>query len=127
MAGTPSRVIELLKGEIPEKISLNQFCKRTGINPNSVDKYLAGMTEPTQASLEKLADYFKTSVAYLRGELWATRDGGIDQVLIGAECTDERTALRKEISGLVSELDLADLEKVRLFVLDVRGLRSRTI
>jgi hypothetical protein len=52
MAETPQRVIDLLRAEIPEKISLNQFCKKTGINPNSVDKYLAGMTEPTQASLQ---------------------------------------------------------------------------
>lgn len=127
MAETPPRIIELLKAEIPEKISLNQFCKKTGINPNSVDKYLAGRTEPTQASLEKLADYFKTSVAYLRGEPWATRDGGIDQSLVVAYSTDERTGLRKEISDLISELDLTDLEKVRHFVLDVRGVRSRTI
>lgn len=68
MATTPKRVVELLKQEIPAKISLNQFCKKTGINPNSVDKYLAGVTEPTQASLEKIAAYFGTSAAELRGE-----------------------------------------------------------
>ena len=119
MAETPQRVIGLLKAEIPEKISLNQFCKKTGINPNSVDKYLAGMTEPTQASLQKLADYFNTSVAYLRGESWATRDGGIDQNLSGVECDDERTVLRKKISGLICDFDVTELEKVRLFILDI--------
>jgi transcriptional regulator with XRE-family HTH domain len=115
MAGTPVRVIALLKAEIPENISLNQFCKKTGINPNSVDKYLAGMTEPTQASLQKLADYFKTSIAYLRGEPWATRDGRFDQSLI--EGTDESAVLRKEISDLISDLDAVALEKVRLLII----------
>lgn len=68
MATTPKRVIELLKAEIPAKISLNKFCKKTGINPNSVDKYMAGVTEPTQASLQKLSDYFKVPVWELRGD-----------------------------------------------------------
>jgi len=67
MAATPERVIELLKAEIPAKISLNQFCKKTRINSNSVDRYMAGVTEPTQGSLEKLAAYFGVSVAWLRG------------------------------------------------------------
>jgi transcriptional regulator with XRE-family HTH domain len=119
MAETPQRVIELLKAEIPEKISLNQFCKKTGINPNSVDKYLAGMTEPTQASLQKLADYFKTSAAYLRGEPWATRDGGIDQTLNGIECADECSVLRREIADLICDFEIANLEKVRQYVLKI--------
>lgn len=123
MAETPQRVIELLKAEIPEKISLNQFCKKTGINPNSVDKYLAGMTEPTQASLQKLADYFKTSAAYLRGEPWATRDGGIDQDLDGIKCADESTALRREIAGLICDFEIAKLEKVRQFIVGIRDKR----
>jgi len=61
MGKTFQRVVDLLNSEIPEKISLNQFCKKSGINPNSVDKYLAGATEPTYASLQKLANYFKTT------------------------------------------------------------------
>ena len=67
MGKTPKRVIDLIKAEIPAEISLNQFCKKTGINPNSVDKYLAGNTEPNQASLEKLSDYFKVPVPWLLG------------------------------------------------------------
>ena len=118
MAETPQRVIELLKAEIPKKISLNQFCKKTGINPNSLDKYLAGMTEPNQASLQKLADYFKTSPAYLRGEPWATRDGGFDPDLNGIE-GDERTALRREIFFLIHDFDVGALEKVRHLILEM--------
>jgi transcriptional regulator with XRE-family HTH domain len=67
MGKTPLRVINLLKEEIPDKISLNQFCKQTGINPNSVDKYLSGNTEPNMASLDKLSSYFKVPVPWLQG------------------------------------------------------------
>jgi transcriptional regulator with XRE-family HTH domain len=77
MASTPHKVTELLKQEIPAKISLNQFCKKTGINPNSVDKYMAGVAEPNQSSMTKLADYFGVPVAYLRGEVHHISTGGI--------------------------------------------------
>lgn len=68
MGRTPQAVVELLHTEIPAKISRNKFCIQTGINQNSIDKYMAGIAEPTQASLEKMAAYFKKSVAELRGE-----------------------------------------------------------
>lgn len=68
MGKTPQRIVELLHAEIPGKISKNKFCIQTGINQNSVDKYMAGITEPTQVSMLKLADYFKVSVPWLRGE-----------------------------------------------------------
>lgn len=80
MAKTPERVTELLKREIPTNISLNKFCKQTGINPNSVDKYMAGTTEPTQASLQKLADYFGVAVGWLRGE--ETYDAKVTMILL---------------------------------------------
>lgn len=74
MGRTPERVVDLLSREIPAKISRNKFCLQTGINQNSVDKYMAGIAEPTQASLQKLADYFKVSVPYLRGQVWWTNE-----------------------------------------------------
>lgn len=67
MGRTPKNVVELLKGEIPGNISRNQFCIKTGINQNSIDKYMSGIAEPTQASLQKLADYFEVHVAWLQG------------------------------------------------------------
>jgi len=75
MSKTPQPVIDRLRAEIPANISLNQFCKKTGINPNSVDKYMAGVTEPNQASLEKLAKYFNCSVPELRGEELIQKSG----------------------------------------------------
>lgn len=62
------KVVELLKNEVPTNISRNEFCRVTGINRNSFDRYVAGLGEPTTATLLKLADYFGTTVAYLRGE-----------------------------------------------------------
>lgn len=68
MGRTPQRVIDLLHSVIPSKISKNRFCIQTGINQNSIDKYMSGIAEPTQASLEKIAKYFEVPAAWLRGE-----------------------------------------------------------
>lgn len=69
MGETYSRVIELLKREFEEKkVTKYAFCKKTGINPTSVERYLCGISEPNQATLERLAAYFGVSVAWLRGE-----------------------------------------------------------
>ncbi len=67
MGKTYPRVIEKIREEVPAKTSRNEFCRRTGINQNSYDRYVNGISEPTQASLEKLAAYFYVSVAWLRG------------------------------------------------------------
>lgn len=67
---TPPRVVELIKGEV-SKLGQNGAAKAIKIPLFSLQRYMAGTTEPTQASLKKLADYFGVSVAWLRGErLW---------------------------------------------------------
>lgn len=69
MGKTYPRVIEKLRREFDEKgVTKYSFCKQTGINPTSVDRYLHGISEPSQASLEKIAQYFEVSVGWLRGE-----------------------------------------------------------
>lgn len=69
MGKTFQRVVELLKKEFEEKkVSKYAFCKKTGINPTSVDRYLHGISEPNQSSLEKLSEYFGVPVWWLRGE-----------------------------------------------------------
>ncbi len=68
MGKTYPRVIELLKNEFEvKKTTKYAFCKATGINPTSVERYLCGISEPNQSSLEKLSDYFGESVEWLRG------------------------------------------------------------
>lgn len=72
MGTTFPRIIQLLKEEFEvKKTSKYAFCKKTGINPTSVERYLCGISEPNQVSLQKLADYFGVPVAYLRGEVEA--------------------------------------------------------
>lgn len=63
---TPDRVMELIAKEV-EKKGQNQAAKDIKIPLYSLQKYLTGKTEPTQASLKKLADYFGVSVWYLLG------------------------------------------------------------
>ncbi|MBW4054351.1 MAG: helix-turn-helix transcriptional regulator [Proteobacteria bacterium] len=116
MATTPKRVIELLKKEIPANISLNQFCKKTGINPNSVDKYLAGVTEPTQASLQKLADYFNVTVPWLRGERSDT------SFEMEVEYLTRSTLLKQfkhnlHLMGLTHARELDEMEKYRQLII----------
>jgi transcriptional regulator with XRE-family HTH domain len=66
---TYPKVTELLKKEV-EKKGQRKVSRETGIALLSVQRYLKGESEPTQASLQKLADYLKVEVDYLR-------DGGI--------------------------------------------------
>ena len=69
MGKTYRRVTELLKIEFDvKKVTKYTFCKKTGINPTSVERYLCGISEPTQISLEKLSTYFGVPVTFLRGE-----------------------------------------------------------
>jgi Predicted transcriptional regulator len=65
---TYPRVVELLNEHIPVKISRNEFCRVTGVNRNSVDRYRAGVGCPTTETLERLSKYFGVSVVWLRGE-----------------------------------------------------------
>ncbi|NVN90193.1 MAG: helix-turn-helix transcriptional regulator [Desulfuromonadales bacterium] len=65
---TYQRVMDLLNEHIPAKISRNEFCRITGINRNSVDRYRAGLGCPIHETLEKMAGYFGVSVAWLRGD-----------------------------------------------------------
>jgi transcriptional regulator with XRE-family HTH domain len=61
-------VVKLLNEHIPAEVSRNEFCRVTGINRNSVDRYMARIGEPSSATLEKMAEYFGVTVESLRGE-----------------------------------------------------------
>lgn len=91
MGRTYQRVIDLINDEVPAKISRNAFCKKTGINVNSFDRYKAGISEPTTATLEKLGQYFNREVAWLRGEgTWPLDRKAIEKPFaLCAECGHE--------------------------------------
>ena len=64
---TPEKLVELLNAEIKVK-SLRSISRATGLGLAPLSRYLKGESEPSQATLEKMAEYFKKNVAYLRGE-----------------------------------------------------------
>jgi len=64
---TPPIVVEKLKEAVAAK-SQSAVSRETGIPLFNIQRYLKGIGEPTSATLQKLADYFGVSVAYLRGE-----------------------------------------------------------
>lgn len=66
---TPERVVELLKKEV-EKKSIYAVAKATGLGLAAIGRYLKGIGEPTQASLQKLANYFhETFIIEVKPEL----------------------------------------------------------
>jgi transcriptional regulator with XRE-family HTH domain len=69
---TPLRLVELLNKAVA-KISIRSISKATGLGLAPISRYLKGTSEPSQASLEKLADFFNVTVSYLRGESNAMR------------------------------------------------------
>jgi len=64
---TPDKVVELLK-EAVDKTSQLAMSKNLGVGVASINRYINGIGEPTQETLEKLANYFNVTVSYLRGE-----------------------------------------------------------
>jgi transcriptional regulator with XRE-family HTH domain len=64
---TPEMVVELLR-EAVSKSSQAQVAKDTEQTRLTIQRYLKGIGEPSQATLDKLADYFGVTVARLRGE-----------------------------------------------------------
>lgn len=68
MSKTYTRVVDLLKEQVKHTGSVNAIVHRTGISHNTIGKYLEGIAEPTQASLEKLSKAYGKSVAWLRGD-----------------------------------------------------------
>ena len=65
---TPENLVKLLNDEVKNK-SLNSISKTTGVGISALHRYQRGIGEPTTATLEKLSDYFKVSVTWMRGDL----------------------------------------------------------
>lgn len=63
---TPEKVMCLLQEEV-SKTSQAATARATGLTLQTVQRYIKGIGEPSQATLEKLAAYFRVSVAWLRG------------------------------------------------------------
>jgi transcriptional regulator with XRE-family HTH domain len=63
---TPDRMVELLQRAVEES-SQSAVARDTGLRLYSIQRYLKGVGEPSQETLEKLVVYFGVSFGYLRG------------------------------------------------------------
>lgn len=63
---TPERLKALIVMEV-EKSSQSAVARATGLTQSAIGRYSKGIGEPTTATLQKLADYFGVTVAWLRG------------------------------------------------------------
>jgi len=110
---TYPRVVELLNEHISAKISRNEFCRVTGINRNSVDRYRAGLGCPIHETLVKMAKYFKVSVGHLKGNY---DDNDIDYKIdkaLGLEPDEALEKARNQNIDILIEL-LPGLENSQL-------------
>ena len=64
---TPERVVRLVGEAVAEK-SQSAVARESRVALLTIQRCLKGIGEPTTATLEKLSDYFKVSVPWLRGE-----------------------------------------------------------
>jgi len=63
---TPTNLVNLLNEVIPKK-GLLIIAAESNVGKSALFRYQKGIGEPTTATLEKLAAYFKVSVGWLRG------------------------------------------------------------
>lgn len=84
---TPDNVVKLLKDAVENSSQLD-MSKALCVGVASINRYINGIGEPTQETLEKLAGYFEVSVAWLRGEpeerqkIWAAKYEGSEYLAI---------------------------------------------
>ena len=91
---TPERVVKLINDAVSER-SIYGVSKETGLGLAAVSRYMKGVGEPTTATLEKIAIWSGTSVAWLRGEV-------IDIENIDLEYYIELVQEIEAVEGLVS-------------------------
>ena len=108
---TPERVAQLMK-EAVDMSSQSAVARETGLTQSAVGRYIKGIGEPSQATLEKLAAYFGVSVPWLRGE---EDPVGIHQVV----------AEIREALGVGDDVALADLPGIiRTLRVEYGGLKA---
>jgi DNA-binding phage protein len=57
MGTTPREIVKLLNDIVPARMSRNEFCRQTGINRNSFDRYSAGIGCPTIETMIKMLPF----------------------------------------------------------------------
>lgn len=64
---TPTMVVDLLKHAV-EKSSQAEMSRILGVGVATINRFVHGVGEPTQETMERLAGYFSKTVAELRGQ-----------------------------------------------------------
>ena len=110
---TPERVVELLTGKVLE-FGQSVVARETGLTRLTIQRYLKGIGEPTQATLKKLADYFGVSVAWLRGEDYHDLDHSISN-FVDTLCSDFESTRTPENLNESFEISLDILKSLENF------------
>ena len=111
--GTPKRLVELLNKVVFES-SQSEVARKTGLTQSAIGRYIRGIGEPSQATLQKLANYFEVHVAWLQGVPWIGKDGNIDfndsgpqiatQSILCGKCGKELTeTVERDEEGFIIE------------------------
>lgn len=131
-AKTPDQVVRLINDEVA-KLGQNATARAIGLPLRSVQKYMQGISEPTQASLDKLSDYFQVPVSWLRGDIKSSYET-IKYVHTLPENTDLVNKALGFVEGMGNETALklynnaADLTLLAVEILKkLEGLRSSEI
>ena len=106
---TPERVVKKIN-ELAAEIGQNATARAIGLPLRSVQKYMIGIAEPSQATLEKIACYFWVSVAWLRGGavgpverlLEGLKIKGVDPATFNKKIADEMEKEGDHWRGLVT-------------------------
>jgi transcriptional regulator with XRE-family HTH domain len=98
------------------KLGVNGFARATEISPALISRYLQDkIGEPTTATLQKLADYFGVTVAYLRGEEPATLKGKTPLMVVKRL---KKAVLEKGENRVAEETGIVQSE-IHLFLLGI--------
>lgn len=119
---TPERVVELIREAVAKK-SQSAVARESGLALLTVQRYLKGVGEPSLETLQKLADYFKVSVPWLRGDVPTTLEqereylagyARVREELGGGSAEDSYESL---VEGMVYAIrkkeGVADLERLK--------------
>lgn len=114
---TPERVVKLIRDAVAES-SQAKVALATGQTRLTIQRYMQGIGEPSQATLEKLARYFKVSVFYLRGQRSIVRD----QVFNGGH--DEAVNTEKRVDDLMRLLAITPDDLKESLILAIHLVRD---
>lgn len=109
----PENLLKLLEGKVAES-SQSAVAREAGIPLFTIQRCLKGIGEPSSDTLKRFADYFKVSVAWLRGEnddklAWMDKTdwvGQVPMVFEGERLRKVRETLGYSLEEMAQQLDI---------------------